>query len=144
MMDMPDARVQAKITGKEGLSFNGTALVYDCEEDMLEALENGGTGIFDIGLPRHHTGPTCMCDALFLSCASFSPAKVLFRNPTVCLRPFCRHPQGRRGWSRERWPGRGHHHPVCYPLLKMAFTLAPSLTPFRSLVFLIWCAFAPG
>lgn len=30
----------AKITGKEGLSFSGTAKVYDSEEDMLKALEN--------------------------------------------------------------------------------------------------------
>lgn len=29
----------AKITGKEGLSFTGPARVYDCEEDMLKALE---------------------------------------------------------------------------------------------------------
>ncbi|KHD09011.1 dihydroxy-acid dehydratase [Candidatus Thiomargarita nelsonii] len=29
----------AKITGKEGLSFSGPAKVYDCEEDMLSALE---------------------------------------------------------------------------------------------------------
>lgn len=29
----------AKITGKEGLKFSGTAKVYDCEEDMLHALE---------------------------------------------------------------------------------------------------------
>jgi dihydroxy-acid dehydratase len=29
----------AKITGKEGLSFTGQAKVYDCEEDMLSALE---------------------------------------------------------------------------------------------------------
>ena len=29
----------AKITGKEGLSFKGPAKVYDCEEDMLSALE---------------------------------------------------------------------------------------------------------
>jgi dihydroxy-acid dehydratase len=29
----------AKITGKEGLKFSGPALVYDCEEDMLAALE---------------------------------------------------------------------------------------------------------
>jgi dihydroxy-acid dehydratase len=29
----------AKITGKEGLSFTGPAKVYDCEEDMLIALE---------------------------------------------------------------------------------------------------------
>lgn len=29
----------AKITGKEGLQFTGPAKVYDCEEDMLSALE---------------------------------------------------------------------------------------------------------
>ncbi|HIE00410.1 MAG TPA: dihydroxy-acid dehydratase [Thiotrichaceae bacterium] len=29
----------AKITGKEGLSFKGPAKVYDCEEDILSALE---------------------------------------------------------------------------------------------------------
>ena len=29
----------AKITGKEGLVFKGTAIVYDAEEDMLSALE---------------------------------------------------------------------------------------------------------
>ncbi len=29
----------AKITGKEGLSFTGPAKVFDCEEDMLSALE---------------------------------------------------------------------------------------------------------
>ena len=28
----------AKITGKEGMYFRGTARVFDCEEDMLEAL----------------------------------------------------------------------------------------------------------
>jgi dihydroxy-acid dehydratase len=31
----------AKITGKEGTSFQGTALVYDAEEQMLAALERG-------------------------------------------------------------------------------------------------------
>lgn len=31
----------AKITGKEGLVFTGTAKVYDCEEDMLSSLERG-------------------------------------------------------------------------------------------------------
>ncbi|KAI8911729.1 dihydroxy-acid dehydratase [Gorgonomyces haynaldii] len=31
----------AKITGKEGLEFTGDALVYDCEEDMIAALEQG-------------------------------------------------------------------------------------------------------
>ncbi|KAG2502468.1 hypothetical protein JM18_009871, partial [Phytophthora kernoviae] len=29
----------AKITGKEGLVFTGTAKVYDCEEDMMAGLE---------------------------------------------------------------------------------------------------------
>jgi dihydroxy-acid dehydratase len=31
----------AKITGKEGLRFEGTAKVFDCEEDMLAAVEQG-------------------------------------------------------------------------------------------------------
>jgi dihydroxy-acid dehydratase len=31
----------AKITGKEGTAFSGTALVFDQEEDMLGALERG-------------------------------------------------------------------------------------------------------
>ncbi|RHY33338.1 hypothetical protein DYB32_001712 [Aphanomyces invadans] len=31
----------AKITGMEGLHFKGIARVYDCEEDMLKALEDG-------------------------------------------------------------------------------------------------------
>jgi dihydroxy-acid dehydratase len=34
----PDGAV-AKITGKEGLSFGGPAKVFDCEEDMLAAVE---------------------------------------------------------------------------------------------------------
>jgi dihydroxy-acid dehydratase len=36
----PDGAV-AKITGKEGLSFSGTAKPYDREEEMLAALERG-------------------------------------------------------------------------------------------------------
>jgi dihydroxy-acid dehydratase len=36
----PDGSV-AKITGKEGLQFRGTAKVFDCEEDMLAAMERG-------------------------------------------------------------------------------------------------------
>jgi dihydroxy-acid dehydratase len=36
----PDGAV-AKITGKEGLRFTGPARVFDSEEDMLEALEQG-------------------------------------------------------------------------------------------------------
>ena len=31
----------AKITGKEGMRFEGPARVYDCEEDMLKGLEQG-------------------------------------------------------------------------------------------------------
>ncbi|KAJ9471413.1 Dihydroxy-acid dehydratase [Diplonema papillatum] len=31
----------AKLTGKEGLAFDGSALVYDSEEDMLASLEKG-------------------------------------------------------------------------------------------------------
>ena len=31
----------AKITGKEGLSFSGPAKVFDCEEEMLAAVERG-------------------------------------------------------------------------------------------------------
>jgi dihydroxy-acid dehydratase len=31
----------AKITGKEGLQFSGPAKVFDCEEDMLAAVERG-------------------------------------------------------------------------------------------------------
>jgi dihydroxy-acid dehydratase len=34
----------AKITGKEGLSFTGAAQVFDCEEDMVAAAEQGGIG----------------------------------------------------------------------------------------------------
>ncbi|MCZ6806075.1 MAG: dihydroxy-acid dehydratase, partial [Deltaproteobacteria bacterium] len=36
----PDGSV-AKITGKEGLHFTGHAKVFDCEEDMLAAMERG-------------------------------------------------------------------------------------------------------
>ena len=36
----PDGAV-SKITGKEGLSFSGPAKVFDGEEDMLQALEQG-------------------------------------------------------------------------------------------------------
>jgi len=36
----PDGSV-AKITGKEGLQFRGPAKVFDCEEDMLAAMERG-------------------------------------------------------------------------------------------------------
>jgi dihydroxy-acid dehydratase len=36
----PDGSV-AKITGKEGLRFRGPAKVFECEEDMLAAMERG-------------------------------------------------------------------------------------------------------
>ena len=36
----PDGSV-AKLTGKEGLHFKGHAKVFDCEEDMLAAMERG-------------------------------------------------------------------------------------------------------
>jgi dihydroxy-acid dehydratase len=39
----PDGAV-AKITGKEGLSFSGSAVVFDSEEEMLSALEHGRIG----------------------------------------------------------------------------------------------------
>ena len=39
----PGGRV-AKITGKEGLYFKGHARVFDAEEDMLKALEEGRIG----------------------------------------------------------------------------------------------------
>jgi dihydroxy-acid dehydratase len=46
----------AKITGKEGLSFTGTALPYDSEEDMLSALEQGEIGPGSVIIIRYE-GP---------------------------------------------------------------------------------------
>ncbi|MCY4368075.1 MAG: dihydroxy-acid dehydratase [bacterium] len=46
----------AKITGKEGLSFSGTALPYDSEEAMLEALERGEIGPGSVIIIRYE-GP---------------------------------------------------------------------------------------
>ncbi|KAJ3126171.1 hypothetical protein HK098_007803 [Nowakowskiella sp. JEL0407] len=46
----------AKITGKEGLSFRGSAKVYDCEEDMLKALEEKKIGKGDVVVIRYE-GP---------------------------------------------------------------------------------------
>jgi dihydroxy-acid dehydratase len=46
----------AKITGKEGLSFKGRAKVYDCEEDMLAALESKKIGKGDVIVIRYE-GP---------------------------------------------------------------------------------------
>lgn len=46
----------AKITGKEGLRFSGPARVYDAEEDMLKALEEGRIGKGDVVVIRYE-GP---------------------------------------------------------------------------------------
>ncbi|KAI8808101.1 dihydroxy-acid dehydratase [Cladochytrium replicatum] len=46
----------AKITGKEGLFFEGTAKVYDAEEDMLQALNQGKIGKGDVVIIRYE-GP---------------------------------------------------------------------------------------
>lgn len=46
----------AKITGKEGLVFKGTARVYDSEEDMLAGLENGEIQKGDVIVIRYE-GP---------------------------------------------------------------------------------------
>lgn len=46
----------AKITGKEGLLFVGPAKVYDCEEDMLAALEQKKIGKGDVVVIRYE-GP---------------------------------------------------------------------------------------
>ncbi|HEB98733.1 MAG TPA: dihydroxy-acid dehydratase [Thiotrichales bacterium] len=46
----------AKITGKEGLHFSGPAKVYDCEEDMLAALERNEIDKGDVVVIRYE-GP---------------------------------------------------------------------------------------
>jgi dihydroxy-acid dehydratase len=46
----------AKITGKEGLVFSGLARVYDCEEDMLHAVERGEVRKGDVVVIRYE-GP---------------------------------------------------------------------------------------
>ncbi|HUN23553.1 MAG TPA: dihydroxy-acid dehydratase [Anaerolineales bacterium] len=46
----------AKITGKEGLRFSGTAKVYDSEEEMLAGLEQGQIGKGDVIVIRYE-GP---------------------------------------------------------------------------------------
>jgi dihydroxy-acid dehydratase len=46
----------AKITGKEGLDFQGPARVFDAEEDMLEALENDDIRKGDVVIIRYE-GP---------------------------------------------------------------------------------------
>ncbi len=47
----------AKITGKEGLHFDGTARPYDSEEDMVAALERGEIAPGDVIVIRYE-GPT--------------------------------------------------------------------------------------
>jgi len=51
----PDGAV-AKITGKEGLRFQGPARVFDCEEDMLTGLEQGKITKGDVVVIRYE-GP---------------------------------------------------------------------------------------
>lgn len=46
----------AKITGKEGLRFSGPARVYDCEEEILHALERREIGKGDVVVIRYE-GP---------------------------------------------------------------------------------------
>lgn len=46
----------AKITGKEGTKFTGRARVFDCEEDMLAALEQGAVTKGDVIVIRYE-GP---------------------------------------------------------------------------------------
>jgi dihydroxy-acid dehydratase len=46
----------AKITGKEGLQFQGPARVFDSEEDMLAALERGRIQRGDVIIIRYE-GP---------------------------------------------------------------------------------------
>jgi len=51
----PDGSV-AKITGKEGYQFKGPAKVFDCEEEMLAAMEHQGIGKGDVVVIRYE-GP---------------------------------------------------------------------------------------
>jgi len=51
----PDGAV-AKITGKEGLRFSGPARVFDCEEEILYALERKEIGKGDVVVIRYE-GP---------------------------------------------------------------------------------------
>jgi dihydroxy-acid dehydratase len=46
----------AKITGKEGLRFSGPARVFDCEEEILHALERQEIGKGDVVVIRYE-GP---------------------------------------------------------------------------------------
>jgi dihydroxy-acid dehydratase len=51
----PDGAV-AKITGKEGLRFSGPAVVFDCEEEILHALERKEIGKGNVVVIRYE-GP---------------------------------------------------------------------------------------
>ncbi len=51
----PDGAV-GKITGKEGYLFSGPARLFDCEEDMLTAVENGQIRAGDVVVIRYE-GP---------------------------------------------------------------------------------------
>ncbi|HET6418217.1 MAG TPA: dihydroxy-acid dehydratase [Polyangiales bacterium] len=51
----PDGSV-AKITGKEGYAFRGPAKVFDCEEEMLAAMERGEIGKGNVVVIRYE-GP---------------------------------------------------------------------------------------
>ncbi|MDD2768433.1 MAG: dihydroxy-acid dehydratase [Methylococcus sp.] len=54
--NLAPAGAVAKITGKEGLSFTGTARVFDCEEDALKAILDGTVVKGDVIVIRYE-GP---------------------------------------------------------------------------------------
>jgi dihydroxy-acid dehydratase len=54
--NLAPAGAVAKITGKEGVRFSGPARVYDCEEDMLSALERNQMAKGDVIVIRYE-GP---------------------------------------------------------------------------------------
>ena len=56
----------AKITGKEGLRFSGPARVFDCEEEILHALERQEIGKGDVVVIRYEgpKGGPCMPEML--------------------------------------------------------------------------------
>jgi dihydroxy-acid dehydratase len=65
----------AKITGKEGLLFEGPARVYDSEEDMLLALEEGKIQKGDVIVIRYEGpkgGPGMPEMCMFFSCVRLS------------------------------------------------------------------------
>lgn len=65
----------AKITGKEGLLFEGPARVYDSEEEMLLALEEGKIQKGDVIVIRYEGpkgGPGMPEMRMFFSCVRLS------------------------------------------------------------------------